>query len=450
MDITMPKLGLTMTEGTIVEWLKQPGEKVRTGETLFVFESEKSVMDYESPSDGILAEILKPVGETVPCGEIVARLQTQDEHATTAPTDRKRGVEEGKNRIEDRKSRIEERDHRTIAKASGSARPSIATPAAKRRAGELGIDITTLTGRGPDNRVQLADVEEAIGEKQDVSPLARKLADDLGLELGRVRGSGPHGRIMRADVVAAARRALTQVVQQPEVGDETSPYVSRDRLLGVREVIARRMSESAFSAPHVTLHTEVDATSLVATRQQLNRDLNGEIKVSYNALLMALLARGLREYPTLNACLVDDEICVYRAVNIALAVDTKRGLLTPVVRDVDRLQFADIQRSIGELVQRALAGKSLPDDFSDGTFTLTNLGMFDIDGFTPVINQPQAAILGVGRIHSRVVDVNGEVALRQMMTLSLSFDHRIVDGGPAAQFLQRIKQLIEQPAEWAS
>jgi pyruvate dehydrogenase E2 component (dihydrolipoamide acetyltransferase) len=271
------------------------------------------------------------------------------------------------------------------------------------------------------------------------------LAQDLGIDLGGVQGSAPGGRIGRDDVVAAVRRALA-AGPAPSPEPDRPTYTDHTPLSGVRGVIAQRMSESAFTAPHVTLHTEADATDLVAARRQINEELaGGGIKISYNALLVALVARALREHPALNACLHEEEIRIYEAVNIALAVDTDRGLLVPVIRDADRLDLVGIQQAGDELIQRALRGASLPNDLSGGTFTITNLGMYEIDGFTPIINQPQSAILGVGRILSRPVDVGGQVGLRQMMTLSLSFDHRIVDGGPAARFLQRVKQLIERP-----
>jgi pyruvate dehydrogenase E2 component (dihydrolipoamide acetyltransferase) len=211
------------------------------------------------------------------------------------------------------------------------------------------------------------------------------------------------------------------------------------------------MSESAFTAPHVTLFTEADATALVEARAQLNAELAAagsqehEMRISYDTLLLAVSARALREHPHLNACLVDGEIRLYGDVHIALAVDTEQGLVAPVIRDADRLDLVSIQHASDGLIQRALSGRSLPDDLVGGTFTLTNLGMFDIDGFTPIINQPQASILGVGRIMPRAVAIGNEPAVRHMMTLSLSFDHRIVDGGPAARFLQRIKGLVERP-----
>lgn len=285
-----------------------------------------------------------------------------------------------------------------------------------------------INGRGPEGRIHLADVELAAragpadAPREAITPLAKKVATDLEVDWTHLSGSGPGGRIIKDDVLQAA---------QP--------------LSGVRGVIARRMSQSAFTAPHVTLFTEADASALVEARAQLNAELAGRVKISFNALLIVIAGRALRDHPQMNACIVDDKIHAYSDINIALAVDTERGLLVPVIRQVDRLNLVEIQQSGDELIGRAVAGKSLPDDFSGGTFTISNLGMFEVDGFTPIINQPQAAILGVGRIAAKPVAVNNEVVIRQMMTLSLSFDHRIVDGGPAARFLQRIKHLIERP-----
>ncbi|MEW5958489.1 MAG: 2-oxo acid dehydrogenase subunit E2, partial [Chloroflexota bacterium] len=320
----------------------------------------------------------------------------------------------------------------------------IATPAAKRAARELGVDLAAVAGRGPAGRIQRVDVEAAAqaGRGQPAAairsgtPVAKRAAADLGIDWTGLSGSGPGGRVVKADVLAAA---------QISPAAATASAVEVEPLTGVRSLIARRMAESAFTAPHVTLFTEVDATSLVEARGQLNTELAGTVKISYNALLIAIAARALREQPQLNVSLVGEAIHRYREVNIALAVDTGRGLLAPVIRQADRLDLLAIQQTGDSLIQRALSGQSLPDDLSGGTFTITNLGMFEIDGFTPIINQPQAAILGVGRIAPKPVVVDNQVVVRQMMTLSLSFDHRLVDGGPAARFLQRLKQLIERP-----
>ncbi len=213
----------------------------------------------------------------------------------------------------------------------------------------------------------------------------------------------------------------------------------------LRRTIAERMSQSAFTAPHVTLMTEADAANLVSARAQLNQETPPDKKISYNALFSALVAKALKDYPGLNARWEADGVHLLADVNIALAVDTERGLMTPVLQGVDRLNLPAVQAGFAALVSRALAGRSLPGDFDGGTFTITNLGASDIDGFTPIINPPQAAILGIGRIIEKPVARDGAVVIRPMVTLSLSFDHRIVDGGPAGRFLQRIKQLVERP-----
>lgn len=425
MKIVMPKLGLTMTEGTLTRWLKAAGEPVKQGEILFEFESDKSVMEYEAPAEGTLAEILVSEGETVSCGTRLADFLTSKQVPAKTQLDR---------------PKISSSPIPESRSSKTSPGRIIATPAAKRVARELGVDLTTVAGRGPEGRIQQADVEaaahsdrpEAMAATRSGTPVAKRAAVDLGIDWTELSGSGPGGRVVKADVLAAA-----------QISPETAVEV--ESLTVVRSIIARRMAESAFTAPHVTLFAEADATSLVEARIQFNAELAGTVKISYNAWLIAITARALGEHPHLNACLVGDEIHRYREINIALAVDTDRGLLVPVIRQADRLGLLTIQQTGDSLIQRALSGKSLPDDLTGGSFTITNLGMFEIDGFTPIINQPQAAILGVGRIVPKPIVIDSNVVVRQMMTLSLSFDHRLVDGGPAARFLQRIKQLIERP-----
>lgn len=438
MQIVMPKLGLTMKEGTLTHWRKAAGDAVNQDDILFDFESEKSVLEFECPAAGVLAQILVAEGETVPCGTPVAVLETavtaarpprDDPAVTGAPVP----------------PALKSPEQATGVSLPLTHHQIPATPAAKRRARELGVELSAINGRGPQGRIHLADVEAAARTavpepaRKAITPLAKRLASDLEVDWTQISGSGPGERVVKQDILAAVSPPAEQGA---EVG------ISRvEPLTGVRGVIARRMSQSAFTAPHVTLFTEADASALVEARAQLNAELaQGGIKISYNALLIAITARVLRDHPQLNACLVDDQIHYYADINMALAVDTERGLLAPVIRNADRLDLVTIQQTGDELIQRALGGQSRPDDLTGGTFTLTNLGMFDIDGFTPIINQPQAAILGVGRIAARpVVSADNEIRVGQMMTLSLSFDHRLVDGGPAARFLQRIKQLIERP-----
>ena len=300
------------------------------------------------------------------------------------------------------------------------------------------------------------------------TPLARRIAAAEGLDLRAIVGSGPDGTITREDVEEAIRGQGSGIRSQEAVVSVTpaapTPSLPVERslppsetvvpLTSLRRVIGERMSQSAFSAPHVTLMTEAEATNLVSARAQLNEELalppasggdRGGTRISFNTLFAALVARALREHPQLNSRLESDGIHLLSQINIALAVDTERGLMTPVLPGVDGLSLPAIQRGYDTLIGRASAGKSLPDDFVGGTFTITNLGVLDVDGFTPIINPPQAAILGVGRIIEKPVAREGAVVIRPMVALSLSFDHRIVDGAPAARFLQRVKQLVERP-----
>jgi len=265
------------------------------------------------------------------------------------------------------------------------------------------------------------------------SPLARRMAAEAGLDLTTLVGTGPGGRIVEEDV----KQALAGRTQAVSTAGEVIP------LTGVRQVIAKRMAESIRVTARVTLVTEADATELVKLHSDFQKSVN--LSPSYSDLLVMIVARALREHPSLNARLVGDTIQFPLAVSIGLAVDTKRGLLVPVIKDADRKNLAQIVRESQELIKRAREGNSLPEDLDGGTFTLTNLGMYDIDAFTPIINLPQCAILGIGRIVARPVVYEGKIAVRQMMHLSLAFDHRIVDGAPAARFLQRVKQFVENP-----
>jgi len=273
--------------------------------------------------------------------------------------------------------------------------------------------------------------------------------------------------VIREDVEAAIRSQESGVRSQEFAEMDASrstlhapPSTPGEQIVpltSLRRTIAERMTQSAFTAPHVTLMTEAEATNLVSARAQMNAELasaapgasqasgTSSPKISFNALLAALVARALKEHPQLNARLDADGVHQLPEINIALAVDTERGLMTPVLRNVDMLGLPAIQRGYDDLTAGALVGRSLPGDFEGGTFTITNLGSLDVDGFTPIINPPQAAILGVGRIIEKPVARDAAVVIRPMITLSLSFDHRIVDGAPAAKFLQRIKQLIERP-----
>jgi pyruvate dehydrogenase E2 component (dihydrolipoamide acetyltransferase) len=267
-----------------------------------------------------------------------------------------------------------------------------------------------------------------------------------------VAGSGPDGRIVERDVVAFLETLVSTPPSAPTPPAPPTPAeavetIAEVPLSGVRAIIAQRMRESHQTTAPVTLTTEADATAFVELREQLKAGLAAELgfDIGYNDLLIRLVAHALRQFPYMNARLDGERVRQLREIHIALAVDTDRGLLVPVVRNADRKGVAEIAREVRELAERARAGKALPDELSGSTFTITNLGMHEIDAFTPIINLPEAAILGVGRVKARPAVVEGELCVRQTMWLSLTFDHRLVDGAPAARFLQRIKQLIENP-----
>jgi pyruvate dehydrogenase E2 component (dihydrolipoamide acetyltransferase) len=335
-----------------------------------------------------------------------------------------------------------------------SVSSGMASPAAKRRAKELNVDIQLVKGTAEGGRISVADVEafaqaqvaaKASSGEIRASPLARRIAQSAGIDLAIIKGTGKDGSISKEDVEAAIA-ARQQIVAQPAPAVEIIP------IKGVRAVISERMHASSQQTAPVTLTTEVDATAFVQTRQKLNEQFSEALgwRIAYNDILVKLAAITLQDFPYINARQEGDTIHLLKEINIGVAVDTERGLLVPVVRNADRLSITQISRELRALAERALAGKSQPDDLTDGTFTITNLGTFGIDAFTPIINLPQIAILGVGRINQKPVAYKGGIHLREQVYLSLTFDHRLVDGAPAARFLQRIGDLIQshEQAQW--
>jgi pyruvate dehydrogenase E2 component (dihydrolipoamide acetyltransferase) len=337
------------------------------------------------------------------------------------------------------------------------------SPRARRVAHELGVDWMGIKGSGRTGRIVERDVRAYAAQQPaavaaptsvespaitaiNISPLARRVADELGVDLGKLTAAMPGKRIERADVERFASRTIELAVPSPSAVQGT-----RSPIPNVRRIIADRMATSAHTTAPVTLTTEVDASELVQLRKQLKAQAGNQIIPAYTDLLAKLVAHALAEHPMLNARFDGNDIVQSEAVHIGLAVDTERGLLVPVIRDAQAKSIRQIAQTSADLAERARAGKLTPDEMQGSTFSITNLGMYEIDAFTPIINLPECAILGVGRIVPKqvVIDVESEqVAIRHMLFLSLTFDHRLVDGAPAARFLQRIKQFIEQPYLW--
>jgi pyruvate dehydrogenase E2 component (dihydrolipoamide acetyltransferase) len=446
-EIVMPRFGWTMEEGLLAEWTKHDGDPVKVGDILFTVESDKALNEVESFETGILR--IPPdapqAGSTVKVGALLAYVVQPGESAPF----------EGQSTPA--AAAIEPAAAPTSAAASvatsttAASRPKERTtvsPRARRIAGELGVDLAQLRGTGRTGRIVERDVRDASAPRSSrtevrASPLARRAAAELGVDLEQLASAKPGMRLERADVEAAARMTASA----PPRSEPAAP------ISGVRRVIAERMMAGVHTTAPVTLTTEVDATELVRLRGQLKYDpaASAQPVPNYTDLMARLVAHALGEHPALNARLDGDAIIQSAAVHIGLAVDTERGLLVPVLRDVQSKGLRQIARESAALIERARAGKLAADDMRGSTFSITNLGMYDIDAFTPIINLPECAILGLGRIVPKqvVVDAAAErVSIRQMLFLSLTFDHRLVDGAPAARGLQRIKQLIEQPYLW--
>ena len=403
-EVIMPALGETLDEATIVAWRKKEGEWVEKGEPLLDVLTDKAEIEVEAMASGYLRAILRGEGEVVPITQVIAYLADTMEEPLPVPEGRE-------------------------APEPVAPLPRAEAPTEKRK-------------------------------RPKASPRARRLAEAEGVDLALVTPTGSGGRIVEADVKRYLAQRAEAVVPPPTPAERIVP------LAGVRKVIAERMAHSHRTAARVTLTTEADATELVALRERLlalssrpfdtpaatqdKRRIEGkermsDLKITYTDLLVQIVATALKRHPMLNATLVDEEIHLHEAVHMGIAVDTERGLIVPVLRDADKKGLAAIAQESRDLVERAHQNRLSPDEMRGGTFTLTNLGMYGIDAFTPLINPPETAVLGVGRIVAKPVVHKGEIVVRQMVALSLSFDHRVVDGGPAARFLQEVKDLVEEP-----
>jgi pyruvate dehydrogenase E2 component (dihydrolipoamide acetyltransferase) len=448
-EVLVPPLGQTVDTVTLVAWYKQEGETVVQGEPLFAIETDKATLDVEAPASGVLHGVTAQPGDAV---QVLRAIAVIGEPASPSPPAPPPILGEGK------RSPLP-----ASGEGSGVRARIFISPRARRLAEKHGVDPAALTASGPEGAIVERDVRayldsqpvpaaQAQGPGRVATPVARRMAEEAGLDWRAVAGSGgPRGRVTRADVARILRsdQPADQPAAQaaPGAGEPALPPGINEAaetipLRSVRAVIAERMAHSAATTAHVTLTAEADATALVGLRRQLSQD---GVDVSYNDLFLYILGRTLRDQPQLNASLEGDVVVVWRRIHIGLAVDTDRGLLVPVVRDVDAKGLRQIAQETQALVERARAGGCTPDELHGGTFTLTNLGMAGIDAFTPIINLPECAVLGVGRIKLQPAMVGDKVVGRHMVWLSLTFDHRLVDGGPAARFLQRVVQLVERP-----
>ena len=433
-EIVMPKLGLTMTEGTVSKWLKKVGDEVKEGEPLFEVETDKLTNTIEASASGVLRHIFVEEGTTVPLFGKLAIVAAADEDISAlmggdAPT----------------AAAAPEAAAAAPAPAAPVRAPGeriIAAPAAKKLAKELGIDLALVTGTGPKGRITLEDVKNykpaaaapVVEEepKKKASPLAAAVAADLGIDLEKVVA---HDRVLAEDILHYLESTREKAEEAPK--EEVVP------MNGMRKAIAKNMLASVQTSPTVTFNLGIDMSALKEYRAQLKSQ---NISVSYTDLLVKFVAKALLEYPLLNCSVEDNKIRYKHYVNMGVAVALDNGLVVPNVTDADKKSLTEISAEVKELAKLAREGGLPMEKLRGGTFTITNLGMYGIESFTPIINQPEVAILGVTTMEDKVVVRDGQMVIRPIMNLSLTADHRVVDGSVAAEFLQRVKTLMENPA----
>ena len=423
----MPSLGHTMEKGKIIEWLKHEGDPIAKGEPLVVIETDKVITEVESPADGVVLRIVVPSEEERPIGALLAVLGAQGEQVSEVELQQMLGP---------------------VAVSTPAAPAPVATPSAPMAA----------------PRVEAAARDG--GERLRISPIARKLADELGLDASTMQGTGPGGRITKDDVlrVAEAAKAVVAVAAPATIAPAVPATAfaaapARGRLgvsstiplRGMRGRVAERMFQSWNTIPRVTEVMQVDMSATVAFREAMlgQWEQQYSLRISLNDMITKAVVVALRRQPRLNATLVDQEVRLHDSVNVGIAVNLDEGLIVPVIFHADQKDLGQIAREGRDLAEKARAGRLQLDEISDGTFTITNLGTTGIELFTPIINPPQVAILGVGMVQRRPIVVGDALAIRPAVYLSLVFDHRAVDGVPAANFLQELKRLLEKPQDYA-
>jgi pyruvate dehydrogenase E2 component (dihydrolipoamide acetyltransferase) len=435
-DVLMPRLSDSMEEGTVLKWIVQPGGEVKRGEPLVEIETDKANMTYEADTDGVLIEVLAQEGETLPIGQVIARIGSADEEVTgdrSQVTEPEPAAEEAEPEAEPEPAEPE-----PVAAAAESRVPS-PEPAA-REAGD---------GNG---RVK-------------ASPVARRMAREMGVELAALEGSGPGGRIVKADVEAAAKGGGVQVEERPAETAAPTPQtpdprpqtqsvdgakgeVTTQELTRLQRTVSRRMAESKATAPEFQLHVEIDMSLAVELRARLKEV--SDPAPSFNDMVVKAAAMALREFPRANGAYRDGQWELYSRVNVGIAVAAQEALVVPTVFDADQKSLGQISRDARELIGKVRDGTITPPELSGGTFSVSNLGMYGIENFTAIINPPQAAILAVGALKKKaVVDDSGRIVARDMMGGTLVCDHRILYGADGAEFLARIRALLEQPLSLA-
>jgi pyruvate dehydrogenase E2 component (dihydrolipoamide acetyltransferase) len=437
--VIMPALELAQDSGKVLQWLRAPGDTVRKGEPILEIETDKATVEIEAPASGVLREVTAQAGDVIPVGQTIALIFGADEApvASAAPA---------------APPTASAAAPAAPAPVAITAAPKV-SPLARKVAEQHGVDLAQVVT--PGRRIEKADVLAFVERRgaapagngptvrlAPASPKARRLAAERGLTVTGIIGTGPGGAVLAADVLAAAPQPAAPVPAHVAAAPAAAP-AGAPRVGTIWRVMVERMTQSWTTAPQFHLVREVNASRLVAWRKRAVERTGA--RVTYTDLLVKLVAAAIAQHPGVNASWQDGGIVLQADINIGLAVAIDDGLVVPVIRHADRLGLAELVAAREALVGRAQAGKLRPADITGGGFTISNLGMYGVDGFTAIVNPPQAAILAVGRIADRVVAVNGQPAVQPMLVLTLSCDHRALDGARGAQFLATLAELVEEP-----
>jgi pyruvate dehydrogenase E2 component (dihydrolipoamide acetyltransferase) len=440
-QVVMPKLGMAMKEGVIAKWVKADGDMVTLDDTIAIIETKKITYELKPAMAGILRHI-RLVGETIPIGVLIGwvlapgeAMPEVDANAVPEAVAALAAATGGASAAGKPAPAVAQAVKASPVQAGGFV---VATPSARRLAKEAGIELACVPVRNGGDRVTEEDVKAYVQVLQNVSitPSARALAAEHGLDITQIQGTGPGGRIIEDDVQnILTPQPVAAVVAAPVAAGPGVPFS------GLRQMIAENMLASLHGTAQVTITTEIDVTELVDLRTRLKKDFD----LTYTDLIVKAVTVALRKHPRLNATMDGEMITPLEEINIGVGVALDEGLIVPVIRAADQLSVQEIGEHLRSLAAKARSNSLEIDEISGGTFTITNLGGYGIDAFTPIINPPEMAILGVGRILEKVVVYRGDIAKRSMMVLSLTFDHRLVDGAPAAAFLQTLGDILSHP-----
>ena len=454
-EVIMPKAGSEMEEGEIVQWFKNEGDHVEEGEVLLEIVTDKVNMEVEAEATGTLLKILAQAGDVVPVVQTIAWIGEPGEKIPGASESGE--VAPAETIIE---KKVDYTPVKEVEKVDYSGLR--ATPAARVYARKKGIDLSKVKGSGPKGRIHKDDVlDYKLNSKVKISPLAERIAKIEGINTESIVGTGPNGKIMKADIMAVLHGATkVEAAPKAEVAPKApkAPKAPNENQWGVvetvpmspmRKVISKRMSESYFSAPTFVVNVEVDMTELLALRKKVVDAIIEETgkKATVTDFISLAVIKSLMKHPYVNASLSSDEkeMYLHHYVNLSIAVGMDSGLVVPVIKGADKMSLKELVVASKEITTKALAGKLKPDEMADSTFTISNLGMYGVKSFVPIINQPNTAILGVSATVPKPVVFNGEVTVRPIMTLTLTADHRVVDGLEGAKFMKTLKEAIENP-----